>query len=182
MAGSLGCLKAYCISLGTLLLLASVAGIGFCLFLLFGDPFAVQTQGTYSPNWENIGPAFVASIISLLANLCLIGGAKQLSKEILLFWIVWKNMLIILFWLWFGYSQMKYKGYIDWREYGMRRCYWCDLPEAKYIGLGGAASSLVLILLMIPVCSLHLKLKRQLRELTEFDFAPVVYNPAHYKY
>jgi hypothetical protein len=51
------------------------------------------------------GPAFVAAIISLLANLCLIGGAKQFSKEIILFWIIWKVILILIYWLWFGYSQ-----------------------------------------------------------------------------
>jgi hypothetical protein len=51
------------------------------------------------------GPAFVAAIISLLANLCLIGGAKQFSKEIILFWIIWKVILIVIYWLWFGYSQ-----------------------------------------------------------------------------
>jgi len=182
MSFSLVCLKQYCICVGVVMLLASVAGIGFCLFMLFGQPFSVQTQRTYAPNWENIGPAFVASIISLLANLCLIGGAKQYSKEIVLFWIVWKNLLIVLFWTWFGYSQLKYNGYIDWKEHRMRRCYWCDLPEAKYVGLGGAISSLALILLLLPVASFHLKLKRQLRELTEYEFAPVIYNPANYKY
>jgi mannose/fructose/N-acetylgalactosamine-specific phosphotransferase system component IID len=51
------------------------------------------------------GPAFVAAIISLLANLCLIGGAKQYSKEIILFWIIWKVILIVIYWLWYGYSQ-----------------------------------------------------------------------------
>ena len=37
------------------LLLASVAGIGFSLFMIFGDPFARDTYGTYRANWENIG-------------------------------------------------------------------------------------------------------------------------------
>lgn len=182
MSCSLVCLKHYCMWVGALLLLASVAGIGGCLFLLFRDPFAEATHGTYKPNWENIGPAFVASIISLLANLCLIGGAKQYSKEIVMFWIVWKMLLVSLFWAWFGYSQLKYNGYIDWREQGMRPCYWCDLPEAKYFGLGGAAASLVIILLILPVISFNMKLKRQLRELTQYEFAPVVYNPANYHY
>ena len=40
---------------GGILLLASVAGIGFSLFMLFGDPFAQRTGGTYRPNWEDIG-------------------------------------------------------------------------------------------------------------------------------
>jgi hypothetical protein len=56
------------------------------------------------------GPAFVAAIISLLANLCLIGGAKQFSKEIILFWIIWKVILILIYWLWFGYSQASERG------------------------------------------------------------------------
>ena len=53
------------------------------------------------------GPAFIAAIISLLANLSLIGGAKQFSKEIVLFWIVWKYLLLVLFWSWFTYSKLK---------------------------------------------------------------------------
>jgi hypothetical protein len=42
-------------AVGTVLMLVSVAGIGFCLFMLFGEPFAVQTQDTYAPNWEDLG-------------------------------------------------------------------------------------------------------------------------------
>jgi len=167
---------------GTVLMLLSVAGIGFCLFMLFGEPFAIQTQDTYAPNWEDLGPAFVAAIISLLANLCLIGGAKQYSKEIILFWIIWKVILIVIYWLWYGYSQLKYNGYIDWRSRGMRRCYWCDLPDAQYVGFGGALVCLLIILLSLPVMSFHSKLKRQHRELTEYELAPVVYNPGNYKY
>ena len=49
----------------------------------------------------------MAAIISLLANLCLIGGAKQYSKEIILFWIIWKVILIVIYWLWYGYSQAR---------------------------------------------------------------------------
>ena len=40
---------------GSILVLASVAGVGYSIFLLFGDPLAKQTYDTYKPNWENIG-------------------------------------------------------------------------------------------------------------------------------
>eukprot|EP00092_Neocalanus_flemingeri_P021594 GFUD01023424.1.p1 GENE.GFUD01023424.1~~GFUD01023424.1.p1 ORF type:complete len:184 (-),score=41.95 GFUD01023424.1:667-1218(-) len=178
----LPCLKAYSIILGCILMLASVSGIGLCLFMLFGDPFARDTYNTYTPNWENIAPAAVASIISLLANVCLIGGAKQYSKSIILFWIVWKFLLLVLFWVWYAYSQLKFHGYVDWSGRGMRQCYWCSLPEAEMVGFGGAITSLALFTLMLPVEMFHMKLKRQHRELTEYEMAPFEYNPRDYKY
>ena len=54
-----GCLKGYCIILGTFLLFISLGGIGFSLFLLFGEPLAKQTYHTYRPNWEEIGKIFL---------------------------------------------------------------------------------------------------------------------------
>jgi len=176
----LPCLKAYGMLLGTLLLLASVSGIGLSLFMLFGEPFARYTHDTYSPNWENIGPAAVASIISLLVNVCLIGGAKQYSKGLLLLWLVWEYLLVVMFWLWYSYSMLKYHGYLQWR--GVRQCLWCQMKEAEMVGFGGAITSLLLFLLMIPIHLFHHKLKRQHRELTEYELAPVVYNPRDYKY
>jgi len=176
----LPCLKTYSILLGSVLMLASVSGIGLCLFMLFGEPFARHTYDTYTPNWENIVPASLASIISLLANVCLIGGAKQYSKDIILFWIVWKYLLLVLFWVWYAYSMLKFHGYVYWS--GMRQCLWCSLPEAEMVGSGGAMASLILFTLMIPVQMFHRKLKRQHRELTEYELAPIVYNPRDYKY
>jgi len=168
---SLNFLKSFCVFLGCVLLLLSVAGIGFCLFMLFGDPFAAYTYDTYSPNWENIGPAFIASVISLLANICLIGGALQQHKDIILFWLVWQLILILLFWVWYFYSQLKYSGYIDWSDRGMRTCLWCDLPQADAVVLGGALSTFGLIVLMLPVFSLYSRLKKRHRELTEYSVA-----------
>eukprot|EP00088_Acartia_fossae_P042446 TRINITY_DN4457_c0_g1_i1.p1 TRINITY_DN4457_c0_g1~~TRINITY_DN4457_c0_g1_i1.p1 ORF type:complete len:197 (-),score=37.13 TRINITY_DN4457_c0_g1_i1:374-964(-) len=184
MSCGLTCLKNYCMTIGTLLLAASLAALGACLFLLFADPVEQRTQYTSTgPNWEDLGPAFIAAIISLLANLCLIGGAKQYSKEIVLFWIVWKFLLLILFWTWFAYSKLKYHGYIDWMSVqGMRRCYWCSLKEAKYVDYGGTLASIGLVIIIIPVIQFHLKLKRHLREMTQsmsqYDFAPVMYHPS----
>ena len=50
-----GCLKGYAIFVGVVFLPVSIAGIGFSVFLLFGEPFASQTNHTYRPNWEDIG-------------------------------------------------------------------------------------------------------------------------------
>ena len=81
------------------------------------------------------GPALIVSVVSLLANVLLIGGARQLSKDFLLVWVVWKSIAICIFWLWFGYNQLKHYGYIDWTRYGMRGCLFCDLnPESTYVG------------------------------------------------
>ena len=49
------CLKGYSMLLGALLILVSVSGIGFGVFLLFGEPLAQQTYHTYRPNFEDIG-------------------------------------------------------------------------------------------------------------------------------
>ncbi len=50
-------------------------------------------------------------------------------------------------------------------------------------GYGGALSSIGLIILIIPVIKFHIKLKRHLREMTQsmsqYDFAPVMYNTPH---
>ena len=58
--------------------------------------------------------------------------------------------------------------------------------ELKYViitGYGGALSSIGLIILIIPVIKFHIKLKRHLREMTQsmsqYDFAPVMYNTPH---
>ena len=77
----------------------------------------------------------VVSVVSLLANVLLIGGSRQLSKDFLLVWIVWKSIAIFTFWVWYGYNQLKYYGYIDWSQYGMKNCMFCDFnPEATYTG------------------------------------------------
>lgn len=185
MGSSLVCLKRYSIIIGSLLLIVSILSLGLCLYLLFADPVREHNQGaSLGPNWENLGPAFVAAIISLLANLCLIGGARQFSKEIILFWIVWKFMLLTLFWTWFTYSKLKFHGYIDVFALGLRRCYWCSLREAKYVDYGATLASLGLVILIIPVIQFHVKLKRHLRQMTQsmsqYDFAPVMYGNQTY--
>ena len=77
----------------------------------------------------------MVSVVSLLANVFLIGGARQLSKDFLLVWIVWKSIAILIFWAWYGYNQLKHYGYIDWTSYGMKNCAFCDLnPESTYVG------------------------------------------------
>ena len=49
------CLKYFCMIIGTVLLFVSIGGIGFSLYLLFGEPLAKETNHTYRPNWEEIG-------------------------------------------------------------------------------------------------------------------------------
>ena len=73
-----------------------------------------------------VGPLIIVSVTSLVINIALIGGAKQLSRKIVLMWLVWEYIMILLFWLWYGYNMMKFHGYIDWTDYGMRQCYWCS--------------------------------------------------------
>ena len=46
------------------------------------------------------GPAMVVSVVSLLVNVLLVGGARQTSKDFLLVWIVWKSIAVVLFWAW----------------------------------------------------------------------------------
>lgn len=181
------CLKAYSVTLGSVLILVSIGGIGFSLFLLFGEPFANQTNQTYRPDFENIGgldatqrgpsngiivgPLMVCSVVSLLANIALIGGAKQLSEKIVLTWIVWKYLLILLWWAWYGYNMLKYHGYIDWTAQGMRQCYWCHQRDVQeMMGYIGAIASFVLLVLMIPVHMLHKKTKSRYRYATESEY------------
>ena len=38
----------------------------------------------------------ISSVISLLVNVALIGGACQLSKGIVLLWLVWKILLVFV--------------------------------------------------------------------------------------
>ena len=77
----------------------------------------------------------MVSVVSLLANVFLIGGSRQLSKDFLLVWIIWKSIAILIFWAWYGYNQLKHYGYIDWTSYGMKNCAFCDLnPESTYVG------------------------------------------------
>ena len=102
--------------------LVSIAGIGLSLFLIFDDPFydSQLVQGTYEPSWEDVGksnrhtcspfrlnqnlklsgPAMVLSVVSLLVNVILVGGAKQGSKDMLLTWTLWKIVVVVVFWLW----------------------------------------------------------------------------------
>ena len=81
----------------------------------------------------------VVSVVSLLANVLLIGGARQLSKDFLLVWIIWKCVAIVLVWLWYGYNVLKDYDYIDWTAYGMKGCLFCSYeryePEIRnYVG------------------------------------------------
>ena len=128
----------------------------------------------------------LTSVISLLVNVALIGGAKQLSKGIVLLWLVWSISLVLLFWVWYGYSLLKFHGHIDWSQYGMRPCYWCqDKADQELIGYGGAISSLVLLITVIPVQIFHSKLKKERRRLTEFEYelAPPDYSQyGQYRY
>jgi len=166
-------LKGYCVTLGTILTLVSLCGIGFSLYLLFGEPLAKETNKTYRPNWEEIGPLLAASIISLMVNIALLGGALQLSRRIVLTWLVWDYILVILFWVWYGYSMLKYHGYIDWTEYGMRQCHWCQYSQRKeMLGYMGALSSFVLIIAMIPVHMLHNKIKKNQKQQIDYGYEP----------
>ena len=113
----------------------------------------------------------VVSIVRLLANIGLIGGAKQLSKRIVLTWLVWHYLLVLLFWAWYGYNMLKYHGYIDWTEHGMRQCYWCHQKKVQEtLGYIGAIASFVLLVFMIPVHLLHTKLKKWNRHLTDYQY------------
>ena len=42
----------------------------------------------------------VLSVVSLLVNVILVGGAKQGSKDRLLTWTLWKIVVVVVFWLW----------------------------------------------------------------------------------
>jgi len=165
MAGGTSCLSLTCSIIGILFATVSVAGIGLSLFLVFGEPYSqINVKGTYTPSWEDIGPALVVSIVSLLANVFLIGGSRQLSKDFLLVWIAWKSFAILIFWAWFGYNQLKHHNYIQ----GIQNCQFCSLnPESTYIVFGGVGFTVVLLFCMVPVELLRSKLKKRHRELTE---------------
>jgi len=163
-------LSGWCALIGCVMSLVSIAGIGLSLFLIFDDPFydSQLVQGTYEPSWEDVGPAMVLSVVSLLVNVILVGGAKQGSKDMLLTWTLWKIVVVVVFWLWYGYNQLKFHGYIDWRDRGMKNCYFCgDQYTEQYVVMGGAIGSLVIVAFMIPVEMLRSKLKSIHREMTE---------------
>ena len=46
------------------------------------------------------GPCFLSSLISLLVNVALVGGAAQRSRKILGIWLAWHSVLLLLFWTW----------------------------------------------------------------------------------
>jgi len=156
-----------CVLVGGAFLVASVSGIGFSLFLLFGDPFYGATDGTYDPSFEDIGPAFVVSVMTLVMSILLIGGAKQGSKDMIFAWVVWMVIAAVIFWLWYGYSELKHYNYIDWTHAGMKSCYYCGHEAEQYVGIAGAVFSLLIIIGIIPVEMLRSKLKKRHRELTE---------------
>ena len=122
-------------------------------------------------------------MINLLVNVALVGGAKQLSKGIVLLWLVWSLLLVLFFWVWYGYSLLKFHGHIDWSAQGMRPCWWCQNKDVQeVIGYGGAIASFVLLSSMIPVQIFHSKLKKEHRRLTEFEYelAPPEYSQYRY--
>ena len=47
-----------------------------------------------------LGPAFVVSVTTLVISILLVGGAKQGSMNMLFAWVVWKILVILIFWLW----------------------------------------------------------------------------------
>ena len=53
---------------------------------------------------------------------------------ILITWPFISMLAIVLFWIWYGYNQLKAENYIDWRPYGMKQCYFCKRDEATYVG------------------------------------------------
>jgi hypothetical protein len=56
MSGGTSCLAIATTVIGVIFGLASVAGIGLSLFLIFGEPLPQHSvQGTYTPSWEDIG-------------------------------------------------------------------------------------------------------------------------------
>jgi hypothetical protein len=40
------------------------------------------------------------SVLSLLANVLLVGGSRQHNRHFLAVWIVWKINLILIYWIW----------------------------------------------------------------------------------
>ena len=49
-------------------------------------------------------------------------------------------------------------------------------------GFGGAVGTLVLSILIMPVIAFHMKLKRESRELTDYELSPVMYDSRHLAY
>ena len=125
----------------------------------------------------------ISSVISLLVNISLVGGAKILSKGIVMLWLVWNIILVMLFWIYYGYSLLKHHGYIDWSDQGMRPCWWCQTKELQEtIGYGSAIASLVLLSLVVPVQIFHSKLKKEQDSRREFEYelAPPEYSQYRY--
>ena len=127
-----------------------------------GTELDYVTSGTYTPSWEDIGPALICSIISLLINVFLIGSATIYSRKMATAWIVWHVIMVFIYWAWlvnkrmtellyylsngsasvvrYSYSQLKYHGYIEFA--GMKGCYFCQYSEASQIvGTSGAVGS-----------------------------------------
>jgi len=162
-------LVCWCTLIGCALSAFSVGGIALSLFLIFEDNVfydAQLIQGTYTPSEEDVVPAMVVSVISLLINVMLVGASKLRSNNMLLVWTVWKVFVVILFWAWYGYNQLKFHSYIEWE--GMKNCYFCgDQYTEQYVVMGGAIGSIVIVLCIVPVEMLRSKLKAIHREMTE---------------
>ncbi len=175
-------LRPLSVVIGLVCTLVSVFGIGCVLYLLFGGETGAQkfTEGTYTPSWEDFGPALAAAVLSLVFAVLLMGGALQYSKNLLLCWIVWSMVLLVVFWLWYGYNQLKHYGYIDWSTSGCHFCGQADLESA--VSLGGAIATFCLFMAMVPVAILHGKFKR--RENEEDVGRQQFYDPyqQHYPY
>ncbi len=74
----------------------------------------------------------------------LIGSGALYSRKMATAWIVWAVLLLIVYWVWFAYSQLKYHGYIEFA--GQKGCYFCDHAEASQaVGTSGAAGSALVI-------------------------------------
>ena len=49
---------------------------------------------------QDIGPAMLCSVVSVIVNVILVGGAVLYSRKMLMAWIVWDLALLIIFWGW----------------------------------------------------------------------------------
>ena len=52
------------------------------------------------PSSQDIGPAMLSSVVSVIINVILVGGAVLYSHKMLMAWIVWDIALLIIFWGW----------------------------------------------------------------------------------
>ena len=52
------------------------------------------------PSSQDIGPAMLSSVVSVIINVLLVGGAVLYSHKMLMAWIVWDIALLIIFWAW----------------------------------------------------------------------------------